>query len=69
MRKIDVLQEVCGRMREQKKVMEVCGTCKYHHKETVDDGFVCTNPDSDYVADWTEWNDWCSDWEGRYEDD
>lgn len=43
-----------GRMIEPKKVMAVCGTCKYHHKETVDDGFVCTNPDSDYVADWTE---------------
>lgn len=56
-------------MREQKKVMQVCGTCKYHHYDGTSEGFTCTNPDSDYFADWTEWNDCCSDWEGEYEDD
>lgn len=42
-----------------------CGTCKYHHHENIDDGFVCANVDSEYVAEWTEYDDWCEEWEGR----
>lgn len=42
-----------------------CGTCKYHHHENIDDGLVCTNVDSEYVTDWTEYKDSCEEWEGR----
>lgn len=28
-----------------------CGTCKYHCHEGIDDGWVCTNVDSEYVAE------------------
>lgn len=42
-----------------------CGTCKYHQHENIDDGWVCVNSDSEYVADWTEYNDWCGEWEER----
>lgn len=26
---------------------ECCGTCRWHQHESVDDGWVCVNPDSD----------------------
>ena len=41
-----------------------CGTCKYHCHENIDDGWVCTNVDSEYVAEWTEYKDFCDEWEG-----
>lgn len=41
-----------------------CGTCIYHKKEDIDQGWVCVNPDSEYIADWTEYGDSCEDWEG-----
>ena len=44
---------------------EICGTCKYHHHENVDDGWVCVNSDSDYCTDFTEYTDSCDEWEGR----
>lgn len=44
---------------------KVCGTCKYHQFESVDEGYVCVNDESEYVADWTEFNHTCPDWEGR----
>lgn len=28
-----------------------CGTCKWHCYENIDEGFVCTNIDSEYCAD------------------
>lgn len=46
-----------------------CGTCKWHKHERIDDGWVCTNPDSHCCADWTEYNDWCQEWEDRNETD
>lgn len=42
---------------------EICGNCKYHTFESVDSGYVCANPDSEYCADWTEYNDSCEDFE------
>lgn len=42
---------------------QVCGTCKYHEYEHVSDGWVCVNDDSEYVADWTDFNHTCPDWE------
>lgn len=46
-----------------------CGTCKYHQFESVDDGYVCVNDESEYLSDWTECNDSCSEWEERDERD
>lgn len=51
--------DLFGNMRE------VCGTCKYHEHENIDDGWVCVNDKSEYFADWTEYNDTCEEWEGR----
>lgn len=42
-----------------------CGTCKYHLFEKVSFGFVCVNGDSEYCADWTDYNDSCEEWEER----
>jgi len=44
---------------------QCCGTCKHHVHESVDDGWIFGNPDSDYVIDWTDYGDWCADWEAR----
>ena len=46
---------------------QCCGTCKYHQFENVDDGYVCVNIDSEYFADWTEYSDYCEEWEERDE--
>ncbi len=43
----------------------VCGTCKYHEHEDIDNGWVCVNDKSEYFADFTEYNDTCEEWEGR----
>lgn len=37
-----------------------CGTCKYHHHEDIDDGWMCV-----YYAEWTDYSDSCEAWEGR----
>lgn len=42
---------------------QCCGTCKWHWYENVDEGFVCTNIDSEYCADWTDYADSCGDWD------
>lgn len=44
---------------------ECCGTCKYHKHESIDNGWVCVNPDSENLSDWTEYEDRCDFWEGR----
>lgn len=44
---------------------QICGTCKWHYHESIDDGWVCVNADSRYCADWTEYNDSCEEWEGK----
>ena len=41
---------------------EICGTCKYHKYEDISQGWVCTNSDSEYLADWTEYNDTCEEY-------
>lgn len=45
--------------------IKICGNCKYHQFENIDNGWVCVNSDSEYCADWTEYNDTCVDWEER----
>lgn len=44
---------------------EVCGTCRYCKLESKDSGFICTNPDSDNIADWVEYKDFCYEWEQK----
>jgi hypothetical protein len=41
-----------------------CGTCKYHQHDDGED-WICVNTDSEYVADWTEYEDCCENWEGN----
>lgn len=43
----------------------ICGNCKYHVHEEIDDGWVCTNEQSRYCTDWTEYEDSCEDFEER----
>lgn len=44
---------------------ECCGTCKWHEHEKVSDGWVCVNNDSEYVADWTDYDFCCEQYESR----
>ena len=44
---------------------EMCGTCKWHKHEDIDDGWVCVNDRSDYCTDWTDYGDYCEDYEPR----
>ena len=47
---------------------QCCGTCRYHEYEDFSQGYVCVNDESEYCADWTEYNDTCDEWEGKDED-
>lgn len=47
---------------------ECCGTCKYHTHEDITDGFVCCNGNSEYVADWTDYEHCCDEWKGKSND-
>lgn len=42
---------------------ECCGTCRYHQWDGSD--WVCVNNESEYVADYTGYEDSCSEWEER----
>ena len=42
---------------------ESCATCKWHA-----DNDVCTNGDSENVADFTDHDDYCEQWEGNYKE-
>lgn len=42
-----------------------CGNCKWHEKEDIDQGYICVNGNSENVADWTEDEDCCQEWEER----
>ncbi len=45
--------------------MECCGNCKWQRYEKDSQSWVCTNMDSEYVSDWTEYNHTCDQWEER----
>lgn len=40
-----------------------CGTCAYISNEDIDDGYVCVNPNSQYVTEWRGDDDYCEEWE------
>ena len=44
---------------------EICGNCKWHRYEKESQGWVCCTSDSDYVADWTEYDDSCDEFEEK----
>ena len=52
-------------MRDKEKC---CGTCKWHKKDKHSQGgedWMCVNPDCYYCTDYTDYDDWCEDWEVR----
>ena len=42
-----------------------CGTCEHHKCDKESANWVCDNPNSDYCTYWTDYNDWCYDYEER----
>ena len=42
-----------------------CGTCKYHRIDKNSGDWICTNPESEYFADYTDYADWCEEWEEK----
>ena len=51
-------------MTEYNDYTECCGTCRYYKKDTSDD-WICTCPYSEYMSDWTKYDDSCDSWEGE----
>jgi len=47
------------------KIKICCGTCRWHEHESIDDGWICVNSDSEYCSDWTDYNHYCEDYEER----
>lgn len=61
-----------GRITKEKEIVfmgkskdQCCGTCKWHQHESVDDGWVCVNDDSEYCTDFTDYDHTCLDWESK----
>ena len=46
----------------------ICGNCKYHISECIDDGFACCNPDSESYGLYTDYDDRCEDFTERRHD-
>ena len=44
---------------------ECCGTCKYHCYANDEDDWVCENPNSENNGVWTDYEDFCNDYEER----
>ena len=44
---------------------QICGECKWHIHDEIDDGWVCCNADSDYCTYYTEYEDTCREFEQR----
>ena len=44
---------------------KICGTCEYYQHEDIDDGWVCVNDQSEYLADWTTYDHSCTEWEEK----
>lgn len=47
-----------------KAIDAVCGNCK-HHRADKDLIWYCTNPDSEFYMDYTEYDDTCEEMEER----
>lgn len=58
-----IIEEIRGIVDTPKN--ECFKTCKWHEQENIDNGYVCVNGDSEYVADWTEDEQCCEEWEKR----
>ena len=43
------------------ETIRCCGTCKYHKREVNE--WICTNPESEYYADYTDYGDECEEQE------
>jgi len=41
-----------------------CGTCRYGHYDKMQD-YVCVNDESEFVADFVEYNHSCEEWEDK----
>ena len=50
---------------DEKAERVCCGNCRWHTKEALTDDWLCDNADSDYVMDYTDFNDGCPEFERR----
>lgn len=44
---------------------QICGTCRYHWYEKVQDDWACGNPVSECYGIETDYTDECDEWEGK----
>lgn len=52
----------------QETPKQCCGTCEWHEREHITQGFVCVNGESEHVADWTDNDQQCDKWEAKKEE-
>ena len=50
------------RRRDEAKI---CGTCRHHYKSKLTGEYACTNGESAYCTDYTDYECTCEDWERR----
>ena len=53
-----------GRIPEPPKHNECCGNCKYNTRKKKDT-FSCGNEDGEHYGDYTSYEDYCEEWEGK----
>ena len=44
---------------------QVCGNCKWNAYDREENGFYCSNNDSEYESVWTAYDDTCEEWEEK----
>ena len=52
----------CRNCDRPKEMDMACKTCKYWQYEEIDQGHVCVNDDSYYLAEWTDKDNYCERW-------
>lgn len=52
-------------MPVQREEERKCHSCYWHKKDRETGEWICTNPESEYVAEYTDGKDWCMDYEPR----
>lgn len=44
-----------------------CHNCKHSQYDKQSEDFVCSNPNSENFADWTDFRGYCDEWEDKNE--
>jgi hypothetical protein len=54
-------------MKSKEEQEQCCGSCRWHYYTEPDDDWICTNPNSENYADFTEYAHSCEEYQSRRE--